>query len=70
MKKKVSNALSLLQHQYLHRQKIERVVNFLCEKNNIDKSEFVLASGAKSIDSSDIEDALSEDELEALIKEM
>ena len=65
---KVSNALGLLQHQDLHRQKIERVVNFVCEHNNIDKTQYGLASSAKNIDSSD--DVLNEDELEALIKQM
>ena len=31
----ISNIYGLLQSQDLHRQKIERVVNFVCEKNNI-----------------------------------
>ena len=65
---KVSNALGLLQHQDLHRQKIERVVNFVCEHNNIDKTQYGFAASAKNIDSSD--DILNEDELEALIKQM
>ena len=67
VKSKVSNALGLLQHQDMHRQKIERVVNFVCKHNNIDKSQYNLASSAKSIDSDDNMDA---DELEALIKQM
>lgn len=67
VKNEVSNALGLLQHQDLHRQKIERVVNFVCDKNNIDKSQYNIASSAKSIDS---DDNMSEDELEALIKQM
>jgi hypothetical protein len=65
---KLSNILGLLQHQDLHRQKIERVVNFVCDKNDIDKSQYNLAPSAKNIDSS--EDILDEDELEALIKQM
>jgi len=65
---KVSDILGLLQHQDLHRQKIERVVNFVCEKNDIDKSQYNLAPSAKNIDSSD--DILSNDDLEALIKQM
>lgn len=65
---KLSEIFGLLQHQDLHRQKIERVVNFVCEKNNIDKSQYNLAPSAKNIDSSD--DILNEDELEALIKQM
>ena len=65
---KLSDILGLLQHQDLHRQKIERVVNFVCEKNNIDKSQYNLAPSAKNIDST--EDTLSEDEIEALIKQM
>lgn len=70
-KEKIQNLISeifgLLQHQDLHRQKIERVVNFVCEKNNIDKSLYNLAPSAKNIDS---DDNLSEDELEALIRQM
>ncbi len=65
---KLSDILGLLQHQDLHRQKIERVVNFVCEKNDIDKSQYNLAPSAKNIDF--CEDTLSEDEIEALIKQM
>ncbi|AXX86665.1 hypothetical protein [Malaciobacter marinus] len=65
---KISNSLGLLQHQDLHRQRIERVVNFVCEKNNIDKSQYNLADSAKNIDNS--EDNMSEEDLEALIKQM
>lgn len=64
----VSNIYGLLQNQDLHRQKIEKVVNFVCEKNNIDKTQYNLAPSAKNIDSS--EDTLSADELESLIKQM
>ncbi|QKE28177.1 hypothetical protein AACT_0985 [Arcobacter acticola] len=74
LKEKIQNSLSdiygLLQHQDLHRQKIERVVNFVCEKNNIDKSQYNLAPSAKNIDASDSEESLSEEELELLIKQM
>ena len=63
----VSTIYGLLQSQDLHRQKIERVVNFVCEKNNIDKSQYNLAPSAKNIASDDM---LSEDELELLIKQM
>ena len=65
---KISDIFGLLQHQDLHRQKIERVVNYVCEKNDIDKSQYNLAPSAKNIDS--CEDMLSNDELEALIKQM
>ena len=64
---KISDIFGLLQHQDLHRQKIERVVNLVCEKNDIDKSQYNLAPSAKNIDSCDI---MSNDELEALIKQM
>jgi len=67
IKNKVSDALGLLQHQDMYRQKIERVVNYVCEHNNIDKSQYNLASSAKSIGSEDNMDA---DELEALIKQI
>ncbi|MGM0518393.1 MAG: hypothetical protein ACQERD_01980 [Campylobacterota bacterium] len=63
----VSDAMGKLQHQDLYRQRIEKVVNFVCEKNDIDKSQYNLACSAKSIDS---DDNLSEEELEQLIKEM
>ena len=65
---KVSEALGLLQHQDLYRQKIERVVNFVCEHNNIDQSKFNLAPSAKNIEASD--DNMSEEELAELIKQM
>lgn len=65
---KLTEILSLLQHQDIHRQKIERVVNYVCDKNNIDKSRYNLAPSAKNIDSS--EEMLSEDELEELIRQM
>ena len=54
----VSTIFGLLQNQDLHRQKIERVVNFVCEKNDIDKSQYNLAPSAKNIASDDM---LSED---------
>ncbi len=70
-KEKIRSLLSeiygLLQNQDLHRQKIERVVNFVCEKNDIDKSQYNLAPSAKNIASDDM---LNEDELEQLIKQM
>ena len=66
----VSNIFGLLQQQDLHRQKIERVVNFVCDKNGIDKSQYNLAASAKNIDSKDSEDILTEEELALLIKEM
>ena len=47
---------------------IERVVNFVCEHNNIDKSKFNLAPSAKNIEASD--DNMSDAELEELIKQM
>lgn len=66
----ISNSLGLLQHQDLHRQKIERVVNYVCEKNNIDSSEYNISASAKTISSEDTEDFMSQDELDALIKSM
>lgn len=67
----ISDSFGLLQHQDLHRQKIERVVNHVCERNDIDMSGLGIASSAKFIsgdNSSD--DVVSDDELEALIKSM
>ena len=68
LKDLLSNIYGLLQRQDLHRQKIERVVNFVCDKNDIDKTQYNLAPSAKNIDS--CEDTLSADELELLIKQM
>ena len=68
LKDLLSNIYGLLQRQDLHRQKIERVVNFVCDKNDIDKAKYNLAPSAKNIDS--CEDTLSADELELLIKQM
>ena len=68
LKDLLSNIYGLLQRQDLHRQKIERVVNFVCDKNDIDKGQYNIAPSAKNIDS--CEDTLSADELELLIKQM
>lgn len=65
---KITEVFGLLQHQDMHRQKIERVVNYVCEKNGIDKSEYNLAASAKNIDSK--EGVLTQDELDALLKEL
>ncbi|MCJ8327484.1 MAG: hypothetical protein MJK08_10335 [Campylobacterales bacterium] len=66
----LSDSYGLIQHQDLHRQKIERVVNAVCEHNNIDASKYNIAPSAKHIDGDANDDLVSEDELEALIKEM
>lgn len=65
---KLSDIFGLLQHQDLHRQKIERVVNFVCEKNGLDKSKYNFANSAKNINN--IEDNMSQNELDELIKQM
>lgn len=64
----ISNIYGLLQRQDLHRQKIERVVNFVCDKNDIDKSQYNIAPSAKTISVS--EDSMSADDLEELIRQM
>ncbi len=64
---KINDILGVLQHQDFHRQKIERVVNLLCEKNGIDKEQYNLAP-SKNINKTD--DNMSEEELEELIKSM
>lgn len=66
----ISNSFGLLQHQDLHRQKIERVVNHVCETNNIDSKEYNIASSAKHVSGDETSDVVSDDELEALIKSM
>ena len=65
----ISKSYGMLQHQDLHRQKIERVVNYVCESNNIDASKYNIAPSAKCINA-DSSDVVSDDELEALIKSM
>ncbi len=65
----ISKSFGLLQHQDLHRQKIERVVNYVCEHNNIDSSKYNIASSAKHIAGDDNE-TVSNEELEELIKSM
>ncbi|RXK12063.1 hypothetical protein CP965_09790 [Halarcobacter mediterraneus] len=66
----ISSSFGLLQHQDLHRQKIERVVNYVCERNNIDSSQYNIASSAKNISANESSDIVSDDELEELIKSM
>ena len=66
----ISNSFGLLQHQDLHRQKIERVVNYVCEHNSIDSSEYNIASSAKFIAGDTASDNVSNSELEDLIKNM
>lgn len=66
----ISNSFGLLQHQDMHRQKIERVVNFVCENRHIDASEYNLANSAKYISGDESSEVLNDDELEALIKSM
>jgi hypothetical protein len=66
----ITDAMSLLQTQDLHRQKIERVVNFVCEQHGIDPTQYNIAPSAKCIDANDACDAVSQEELEALIKQM
>lgn len=63
----ISECLGVLQHQDIHRQKIERVISFVCDYNNIAKEKFDIGPVAKNIDSSD---NMSPEELEALIKQM
>lgn len=68
---KISDSYGLLQRQDLHRQKIERVVNFVCEYNNIDKTQYNIADSAKHISGNETgEEMVSDEELEALIKQM
>ena len=66
----VSSSFGMLQHQDLHRQKIEKVVNFVSETNNIDISDYNIAPSAKNIGKNDSEDIVSNKELEELIKSM
>ena len=63
----ISNCLGVLQHQDIHRQKIERVISIVCDYNNIEKEKYDIAPVAKNIDS---DDNMSPEELEELIKQM
>ncbi|MBL3520835.1 hypothetical protein H0A43_10140 [Arcobacter lanthieri] len=64
----ISNIYGVLQRQDFHRQTLEKVVNFVCDNNDIDKSQYNFAPTAKTIYSG--EDSLNADELEELIKSM
>lgn len=66
---KLNEIFSLLQNQDLHRQIIEKTINCLCEKNNIDKTQYNIAPSAKNI-AQNKEATLNQDELEDLIKQM
>ncbi|PLY08358.1 MAG: hypothetical protein C0625_01865 [Arcobacter sp.] len=66
----IFDSYGMLQHQDLHRQKIERVVNHVCERNNIDATQYNIAPSAKNISNNESGDLVSDDELEALIKSM
>ncbi len=66
----ISDSMGLIQHQDLHRQKIERVVNTVCELNDIDSSSYNLASSAKHLAGDDSADLVSDDDIEELIKQM
>lgn len=67
---RVSDSFGMLQHQDLHRQKIERVVNTVCDYNNIDKSKYNIADSAKHLAGDENDDLVSEDDIEELIKKM
>ena len=66
----ISTSFGMLQHQDLHRQKIERVVNHVSKTKNIDISEYNIAPSAKNISKNETEDTISDKELEELIKSM
>lgn len=66
----ISDSMGLIQHQDLHRQKIERVVNTVCELNDIDSSQYNLASSAKHLAGDETSDLVSDAEIEELIKQM
>lgn len=66
----ISDSYGKLQHQDLHRQKIERVVNYVSKTNNIDVSKYNIAPSAINISNENSDDIVSDDELEALIKSM
>lgn len=73
IKETISNSLtdvfSLMQNQDLHKQKIERVVNYVCENNNINPLDYNIAPSAKYIKGDDNSDVVSDAELEALIND-
>ncbi len=67
----ISNSFALLQHQDLHRQKIERVVNYVCEHNNIDKTQYNLANSAKYIyNDTNTSNILSQEEMDKIINDL
>lgn len=54
-------AMSLIQQEDLLRQKLERVVNSICEVQNIDVSRFNIAPSAKHITGDDYDEMSQED---------
>jgi len=64
----VLSAMNMMQGEDLFRQKLERVVNNICEVQNIDVSRFNIAPSAKHI-SGDSYDEMSQDDIDKLFKE-
>lgn len=65
----ISDVFGLMQYQDMHRQRIERVINYVCENNNIDPAQYNIAPSAKYIQGDTNSDIVSDDELAALINE-
>lgn len=65
----ISEIIHLIQSHDIYTQKIQRVMNFLCEDNNLDSSKYCSSPSAKHIDG-DINDVMSDEDIEALIKQM
>ncbi len=67
--KEVSEIMSIIQAEDIFTQKIQRVMNFICEENNLDSSKYSISPSAKHIEGDD-NDTMSHDDIEALLKQM
>lgn len=65
----INDVINLIQSQDIFTQRIQRVMNDICEEHGIDSSAYHIAPSAKHLDG-DEDEVLSNDEIEALIKQM
>ena len=65
----VDEIVHLIQSHDIYTQKIQRVMNFICEEHNFEDSKYCSAPSAKHI-AGDENEVMSNDDIEALIKQM
>lgn len=60
--------INMIQQEDIFRQKLERVLNSICEAQGIDVSRFNIAPTAKHISGDNYEDEMSQSDIDALFK--